>query len=1120
MSLARYGVRNPVVANLLMFAILGGGILFGVTLRREFFPEVDATFVSVSAPYPGAAPDEVEDALAIKIEDRLADVDGVKEISSTINEGGAGILVEFEEGTDIDEAVSDVKREIDALDDLPESAERIIVRKIEPRLPVIIVTIYGEVNERALKTAIRQVEDDLKSLKGMGDGSIGGIRRDEIRVEVRPEAMLEYGLSLPEISDQIRSAMVEMPGGSVRAPTQTVGVRAMGVEERADEVRDIVVFAGGAGRILHLGDIADVRDDFEDTDVAVRFNGESTVSMTVFKKGKQDIVEMAEIVKAYVKGRRGEALELTPGERAASLLQRPGSDVAPSVRVEAYRLGLERGPPPGEISTTTDLSRFVVGRLNLLMRNALWGGILVFATLVLLLNWRVSFWVAVGLVVSLMGTLVVMRVAGITLNLLTMFGLIVVLGILVDDAIVVAENITARHEEGLGPKEAAVEGTDKVAWPVVATVLTTIFAFLPLALIQGNIGDFMEVLPIVVACALSVSLIESLFILPSHMAHSLRAKDQHGGGAIRRRLEGIETRYDRARDALFTRLIIPGYARVLRRTLRYRYLSLVGAVTLVLVSLAWVVGGRLQFIFFETDDSETVNIELRMPVGTPMEETDRYVRKIEAVARRQPEVKTTFAIAGGIGDLSGSGGGSDTGNAGQVILELLAVEDRTRQGMRASDEVMVAIRDELGPLPGIKSLRMEGVSGGPGGPALSFTVAGDDQEKIDEAVDRIQHRLGEFVGVYNISTDVDSGQKELRFTLRDGARELGFTRASLGRQIQAAVFGLDAFTFAGYREDVDVRVTVPEKTKRSLEAIEQMYVLTPGGDPVQIGEVAHIEEGESYATVRRLDRERAVTVTADVDRGTGANPESIAASMKPFLSRVVHETPGVRVLERGRQKDMKDSMSTLPLGMAVALALIYLVLAWLFRSYVQPLVVMMAIPFATIGMVWGHVLLGYSLTFLSLIGFVALAGIVVNDSLIYMEFFNGERKRGLDITGAAIAAGRARVRAILLTTITTVLGLLPLMLEQSLQAKFLIPMAITIAGGLISSTLIILIVLPSLLLIFDDMRRVWKALWTGHWESGGDPMRAGLVPAMERAEPVSIEVVGEASGEIREPAKV
>lgn len=1097
MSLPRFGVHNPVVANLFMFAIIGAGILFGVTLRREFFPAVDATFVSVSAPYPGAAPDEVEDALATKIEDRLIDVDGVKEISSTINEGGAGILIEFEEGTDIDEAVAEVKRELDSLQDLPEQSERLVVRKIEPQLPVIIVTIFGEVEERALKTAIRQVEDDLKSLPGMGDAAIGGIRRNEISVEVSPAAMLEYGLSLPTVADRIREAMREMPGGSVRAPTQTVGVRAMGVDERADTVREIVVQAGGDGRVIRLGDVAEVRDGFTDTDQAFRFNGKPTVSITVFKKGNQDIVKMAEMVKAYVKGRRGESLELTLGERLGSAMQRPGTDKAPSARVQAYRLGLERGPPVGEISTTTDLSRFVVGRLDLLTRNALWGGMLVFVTLVLLLNWRVSFWVAVGLVVSLLGTLVVMRISGITLNLLTMFGLIVVLGILVDDAIVVAENITAKHEEGMSPKDAAIAGTEQVGWPVVATVLTTVFAFLPLALIQGNIGDFMEVLPIVVACALLMSLVESLFILPSHMAHSLKSIDKKERGRLAAPLVRFEARYDRARDALFTRLIIPGYAKMLRYSLRYRYLSLMVAVSMVLVSVSWVVGGRLQFIFFEVDDSETVNVELRMPVGTPMEETDRYVRLIEEVAARQPEVMTTFAQSGEIGDLSGGSGGASTGNVGQVILELMVVEERTRLNLRSSSEVMVAIRKELGPLPGIKSLRLEGVSGGPGGPALSFTVVGQDQSKIDVATERIQHRLGEFVGVYDISTNVDAGQREIRFTLRDGARELGFTRANLGRQIQAAVFGLEAFTFAGFREDVDIRVIAPERVRRSLEGIEQMYVLTPTGVPVQIGEVATIEQGESYATVRRLDRMRAVTVTADVDRATGANPESIATEMQPFLQRVVAETPGVRVLERGRQKDVAESMSTLPLGMLVALALIYLVLAWLFKSYTQPLVVMSAIPFATIGMIWGHVILGYSLTFLSLIGFVALAGVVVNDSLIFMEFFNGARRGGADVAGATIAAGRARVRAILLTTITTVLGLLPLMLEQSLQARFLIPMGITIAGGLISATAIILIVLPSMLMILDDLRRVFKALWSGEWESAVNPIEVPLPTVTE-----------------------
>ncbi|KAA0215026.1 MAG: efflux RND transporter permease subunit [Leptolyngbya sp. PLA3] len=1092
-NLPRFGVENPVIANLVTFSLIVAGVIFGVTLRREFLPPIDPTFVIVNAPYPGAAPDEVEDALVIKIEDRLVDIDGVKEVTSTVAEGGAGVVLEFEEGTDINQAVADVKREIDALQDLPDEADRITVLKLEPRLPVIIVTVFGDVEERTLKEVVRQVDDDLRSLPGIGDTVVGGTRRDEIVVEVIPEALLEYGLSLPDVADRIRSSMLELPGGSVRSPTQTVGVRAVGVEERADAVRAIVVKAAGDGRVVRLDDVADVSTGFADVDYRFRFNGRPTVSVTVFKKGKQDIVKMAEIVKAYVKGRRGEPLKLTFGEQLARFFSPPGSDQPPSDRVRAYELGLERGPVPGQIQTTTDLARFVSGRLDLLIRNGTSGGIFVFLTLVLLLNWRVSIWVTSGLIVAVFGTLVVMRVFDITLNLMTMFGLIIVVGILVDDGIVIAENITALHEKGVPPREAAVKGAGEVAWPVVGTVLTTIFAFLPLALIQGQIGDFMEALPIVVTCALSVSLLEALIILPCHMAYSLRGNDARRQTGATHFFGRIEDRYDKVRDGLFSRIIIPGYARLLRVTLRFRYISLCLCLAAIVISLSMLAGGRLEFIFFETDDSETVDIQLRMPVGTPVEETDRYIRILEQAASAQPEVLTVFAQTGVIGDLSGEGGGANAGNVGQLVLELLPVEERTAKDLRNSDDVMLAIRQQAGPLPGIKSLRMEGVSGGPGGSALSFTLTSSNNEQIDQAVKSLMHRLGEFVGVYDLATDVDSGQRELRFTLRESARELGFTRASLGRQIQAAVFGIEAFTFAGIREDVDVRVMMPEHVRRSQDAIESMYVFTPDGRPVPIGEVAQIEDAEAYVSINRLDRQRAVTLTADVDRSTGANPESITASIQPFLRSLERENPGLRILQRGRQKQVAESMATLPLGMLVAFALIYVCLAWLFKSYTQPLIVMAAIPFSIVGVVWGHLILGYSMTFLSLIGFVALAGVVVNDSIIYMEFFNTERRSGMPAAAAAIAAGRARIRAILLTTITTVLGLLPLILEKSLQARFLIPMAITIAVGLISATALVLLVLPSMLLMLDDFRRVTKAAWTGHWEEAHDPLTVKLV---------------------------
>jgi len=1075
-SLASFGVRNPVVANLVMFTVIGAGLIFGVTLTREFFPEVRPNLVMITAPYPGAAPDEVEDALTIKIEDRVADMSDVDEITSTVTEGVTTVLVEFEGSADIDEKVAEVKREIDALQDLPDAADRIIVTKMEPNLPAISLSIYGDADERELKRAAREIRDDLRSLPGMGDVALGGVRTDEIGVEVRPSALLQYGLSLPAVADRVREAMLELPGGSVRTATANVSLRSVGVEERAEAIRGIVVTAAD-GRAVRLEEIATITDGFADTPLLSRLNGKPMANLTAFKKGDEDIVLIADMVKAYRLGRLGEPMELNFGEKLRAMLSRPGSDEPLSARHRAYLLGLSRSGEalPGTLVTTTDLARFVVGRMDLLVRNAFWGGILVFATLVLLLNRRVSFWVAIGLIVSMLGTLAVMRFAGITLNLLSMFGLIVVIGILVDDAIVVAENITSRHERGEPALAASISGTNQVGWPVVATVLTTIFAFLPLALIEGRIGDMLGVLPLIVGCALLVSLLESLFILPCHMGHSLKHTDAvhaaHRVGLLTR----LEDRLDAARDALFTKGIAPAYVSLLRVLLRMRYTTTLAAIALVIVSLGMVAGGRLEFIFFETDDAETVTIELQMPVGTALAETDRIARRLETAVREQPEVASFYTIVGSVASMSGEGNGSTGTNQAQLILELVPVENRDR----TSEQIIQGIRETTGELPGVKSLRMQGVSGGPEGAALSFTIAGGaDQAVLERVAAEIMDQMRAFDGVVDIASDSDGGQREIRFTLREGARELGFTRASLGRQIQGMVFGIEAFTFAGIREDVDVRVMLPESERRSLAAIESQFVFTPDGRPVPLGEVALIEEGESYATIRRLDRERAVTVTADVDRAR-TNPDEVAAALALKFPEIESRYAGVDIVARGRQQDMADSFRTLPIGFMVASGLIYVTLAWLFKSYTQPIIVMTAIPFATIGMIWGHLLLGYTMTFLSLIGFVALSGIVVNDSLIYMEFFNHQRREGKSVFESALDAGRARVRAILLTTITTVLGLLPLLLEQSFQARFLIPMAITIAFGLMSATGIILIVLPCLLLILQDIKRALHFLWHG-----------------------------------------
>ncbi|MBX3360948.1 MAG: efflux RND transporter permease subunit [Phycisphaeraceae bacterium] len=831
------------MADLVMWAVIAAGLIFGSQLTREFFPETRPNRVQVSAPYPGASPDEVENSIAKKIEDALTSLDNVKEITSTVVEGGASVVVEFEDRVRVKEAVAEVKREIDALQDFPAEAERITVRELEPNLPVIVLSIFGDAPEAELKHAILEVRDDLRSLPRMGDVLISGIRTNEIRVEVEPTELVRHDLSIAQVADRVRQSMLELPGGSVRSSTSTIAVRTLGAEERADAVREIPIKATDGGFVLRLGDIATVTEGFADVDLAERLNGKPSVSVTILKIGRQDAVRLAEIVKAYAAGLRGDPFEATRGESFRMLLRRPGSTDPVSDRQRAWELGSSRAirtPLPGDVALTTDLARFIVGRLDLLTRNAITGGCLVFLTLMLFLNLRVSLWVTGGMAISIIGTLAVMRFAGISLNLLSMFGLIIVVGLLVDDAIVVAENITAKHEAGAAPDEAAIAGAEQVAWPVVGTVLTTICAFLPLTFLDGQTGELLSQLPMVAACALAVSLLESLFILPRHMSHALRAQDRAARSGRQTLVGRLESGFDRAREAFLHERLIPAYARLLTWCLRRRWMTLTLFVAALIASLGMLAGGRLKFVFLDSSDAETVTAELRMPVGTPLIETDRIARKIERAALDQPEVVSVYALVGSISSLSGDGGGSQQTHLAQLIMELAPVEQRER----TSDEVIVAIRKSLGQIPGVKSLRIQGMVGGPEGTDITLTATGADPALLAPVAARIEDALADFDGVYDIANDADRGQRELRIRLRPGASELGFTTENVARQIRASVFGLEAHTFPGRLEDVDVRVTLPESARRSIATIESLRLLSPGGRSVPLAEICTLDETE------------------------------------------------------------------------------------------------------------------------------------------------------------------------------------------------------------------------------------------------------------------------------------
>lgn len=1042
-----------------MLAAIIFGIYSANTIRREFFPEVDSDSAVISVVYPGATPEEIEESIVRKVEDAVADLDQVKRIRTSINEGTATVSAKFKDGTDVSTAMDDLERALDRLDDLPEDAERIQIVEQVPNMPVIGVNLWGDVDEEELKRSIREIKDDLESLPEMGSMLEGGVRGYEIRVDVNPGALLEHGISLPQVAQSIDAWMAEIPSGTLKSDGGNISVRAIGVDQRSDEIREIVLRAFPDGSTLRLGDVAEIFEDYVDVDIYERFNGATSVGLTIFREGDQDAIEISSMVKGYVAGRSKEPFTGSPLSKALN-----------SLEYQAWELGASNpNALPGTLTTSTDLARFIEGRLDLLKRNAFQGAILVFIALFIVLNVRTATWVMVGLFAAICGTLSIMYLLGVTLNLLTMFGLLVTLGMLTDDAIVVAENIQSRSDDGEGPEEAAIRGGNQILWPVLATVTTTVVAFLPLMFVAGQIGALMGALPWVVFCALLASYIESVFILPSHMAHSLKNKARVANTKLQKRLE----RWYRWRDDVLIGSAVDFYERVTRFALRYRYITTGIALSILIGSLGLVSGGRVPFEFLPVNDAENLMVEIRMPTGTSVERTRLFAARIEAAARAQPELGAISTTIGSRFDMGSGTVAGASSNSAQMFVELIPIEQRTR----SSGEFLDAVRMELGDISEADEVSFTVLDGGPSGKDITIEISGDDQKAMVAAVADVEELLGSFEGLFEISDDNVEGQNEIQVHLRPGAASLGLNVADVAMQLRGALFGIDAHVFSENREDIDVRVRIDKESRSRLQNLEQMWVVTPSGRSVPLSEIATLEESTGYSSLRRIDRKRAISVTASTDSAT--SPEEVYREMIAPLAEIEESYPGVTIQSGGRQSDVYDAFSTLPIAFTAALLMIYTILAWLFGSYVQPFAVMLAIPFGLIGVIWGHLILGFDMTFLSLIGVVALAGVVVNNSLILIDFFNLFRTQGMSLSEALVQAGRRRLRPIVLTTATTVLGLSPLMLEQSFQARFLIPMAISITAGLISSTVLTLVVLPALLVIFDDLKSLLHWLWYG-----------------------------------------
>lgn len=1094
MSIPRFSVRNEVLVNVLMFVISAGGCLAALTLTREMFPESRPDQISVTSIYPGVQPAEIEKAVTIKIEESLRDVDGVDKIDSVVREGMTStILTLLPDVDNIDAVIQEVKTQVDSVQDLPDDVESTVVRKMQPRLPVIAVAIYGRGDESALKDAARQLRDELLKLPGITDVDLGGIRDDEISVEVKPEKLYEFNVTFEEVAAAIRQTNIDISSGQIKGTRSTVSIRTLGEQQRGVDLEDIVVRTDPNGRRIHVRDVAIVRDEFIESDVESWFNSERSVNCVVYKVGDQDIVQIADMVKAYVRGKQGVPFD---GYGFAAAMDAPwyqqpfalmGASLAKVAAVFGGKADVQkiydesRATPFAhafKVELHTDLSRFIEGRLDLMIRNGQSGLILVVISLLVFLNWRIAFWTAMGLPVSFLGTFAVMYLMGISLNLISLFGLIIVLGIIVDDAIVIAENIYRHVQEGMPPHQAAIRGAEEVMAPVTIAVLTTIAAFVPMMFLGGRLGEFFRQLPLVIMAALSVSLLEALIILPAHLAH-LPAKMAAGAKAAtapvpvsrRRRLMQFA-------GSLFSHSGISAmYSRFLQLALTWRYVTVGLAIALLLTTLGLPLGGVVPFTFIQKMDSETITGALEMPMGTPVEVTRERLRELSDKALSIPEivnVQVQVAVQLRLG-AAGAEGATTSSHLGQLIIELKAADEREVSGERSSEDVLAELRNFASELPGVNSVVWESLSGGPGGRDMEIRVGGPNFDDVIAVAEELKARLNSYAGVVDLDDNMDRGQREMQLRVREAARPAGITVGALGDHVRSAMYGKEARRITRDREDVRIMVRYSEDFRESVYNVESMWIPLPAAAALgaerpwaPLRELASFEETQEFGSLNRSQQARSVKVFADVQEG-GDTSGIVAQLQREFDQEIRPKYPAVSLIFQGNVEENARSFDSLKIAMPVALMLIYLMIAGLFRSYVQPVVVMLVIPFALVGAILGHWLLGYPLTFISAIGMLALMGIVVNDSIVLVDYVNRRIREGSDPFTANLEGSRTRLRAIFLTSETTIAGLLPMLFETSFQAKFLIPMAITICFGLLFSTVLTLVVLPSINMIFFDV---------------------------------------------------
>jgi multidrug efflux pump subunit AcrB len=1023
-GLIAWFAKNDVAANILMAVIILSGLyVLNTKIPIDLFPEFETNTVQVRMALRGASPQEVEEGLTIRIEEAIQDLNGIERLTSSSNEGSASVTVEVEDGYDVREMLDEIKIRVDAINNFPVEAERPLVTTPQRRFDAIGIILYGDYDQLTLRRYAEDIRDEVANLPEVTQVALDNVLPFEISIEVSEYALRKYGLTLEEVANILRRSAVDVSAGNLKTDGGEIFVRSRGQAYTAEEYGEIPIITSQDGTLIRLADIATLRDEFEETPLNMQFNGKSAIEIEVFRTGDQSIIDVTDAVKNYIEAKR-----------------------------ETLPQGLE-------MTYWRDRSKAIKARLATLSTSAWQGAILVIILLALFLRPAVAFWVCVGIPMCFMGAFLIMPLFGITLNLMSLFAFILVLGIVVDDAIVTGENVYAHLQNGDDPLKAAINGTQEVAVPVTFGILTTVAAFLPLAFLEGR-GSWYQSIPYVIIPVLLFSLIESKLILPAHLKHVRQRKGKQS------RLTEIQKAISNSLEIFINKYYQP----LLGLAMRWRYATLAAMFGLLTIIVGAIASGQTKFVWFPNVESEVARANLVMPTGTPFESTDRIisymVEKAQILQEKYTDPETGESVISNIYSISG-GRNSSTG---RVRIETVPPEMRTLTV--TSTEIVNEWRELVGTVAGAEQLNYRAQIGWDRSP-IRIELRSKNTRELEEMGDQLKDHLSNYAAVFDIEDSLSNGKEELQLSLKPEATLLGINLNTLARQVRQAVFGFEVQRIQRGREEVRVMVRYPIEARQNIETLEQMMIRLPNGTEVPLWQVASVTPGMSPVSIQRVDRQRTLTVTADFNKEEG-NLTAVQEEVGEWLAGATAAMPGMSFELAGEARDTAESSEDLKYGLYGLLLLIFILLAIPFKSYAQPFIVMLTIPFGMVGAVMGHWIMGMDLTLLSMMGILALSGVVVNDSLVLVDFINKKRQEGVDTFTAVYTAGGRRFRPVLLTSLTTFAGLMPLLFEKSTQAQFLIPMAVSLGFGILFATLITLLLVPINYLIMEDIRDYFR----------------------------------------------